>query len=132
MISTMIVSEVITMKLIFIEYPTCSTCRKAKKYLKEQNISFEERNIITNTPTKEELKQWSTISSLPLRKFFNTAGNVYQELHLKDTIHTLSEDEMLTLLSSHAMLIKRPLLISEQEVLVGYKEDNYQKLCSTC
>ena len=108
--------------MLFICYPKCGTCRKAKKWLKDNNVAFEERNIKETNPTAEELKAWHRSSDLPLNRFFNTSGLVYKELKLKDRLAKMSEDEQLSLLASDGMLVKRPLLISEGLVLVGFKE----------
>lgn len=117
------------MKPLFIEYPKCSTCQKAKKYLLQMEYAFEDRHIVEDTPTKEELKNWIDRSGLPIQKFFNTSGNLYKELHLKDTLPAMTEDEKITLLSQHGMLIKRPLLISDRHVAVGFKEETYRQIC---
>lgn len=116
--------------MLFIQYPKCSTCQKAKKYLTQHNISFEDRHIVEQHPTKEELTTWWKLSGLPLKKFFNTSGTVYKEMKLKDKLPTMSEDEQLTLLASNGMLVKRPILVQEDTVLVGFKEESYETLCS--
>ena len=113
------------MKVLFIEYPKCSTCRKAKKWLDENNINFTDRHIVDQKPTKEELKEVILKSGLPARKLFNTSGNVYKSLNLKSKMDSLSEDEMLDLLSTDGMLVKRPLIIGNDFALVGFKEDAY-------
>ncbi len=113
------------MKVLFIEYPKCSTCRKAKKWLEENNINFTDRHIVDQKPTKEELKEVILKSGLPARKLFNTSGNVYKSLNLKSKMDSLSEDEMLDLLSTDGMLVKRPLIIGDDFALVGFKEDAY-------
>ena len=113
------------MKVLFIEYPKCSTCRKAKKWLEENGVDFTDRHIVEQKPTKEELKEVIEKSGLPIRKLFNTSGNVYKTLNLKSKLDTLSEDEMLELLSSNGMLVKRPLLIGDNFAVVGFKEDSY-------
>ena len=113
------------MKVLFIEYPKCSTCRKAKKWLEENNINFTDRHIVDQKPTKEELKEVILKSGLPARKLFNTSGNVYKSLNLKSKMDSLSEDEMLELLSTDGMLVKRPLIIGDDFALVGFKEDAY-------
>ncbi len=118
------------MNILFIQYPKCSTCQKAKKYLTQHNISFEDRHIVDNNPTKEELSTWWKLSGLPLKKFFNTSGNVYKEMKLKDQLPMMSDDEQLTLLASNGMLVKRPILIKGDTVIVGFKEENYKTLCS--
>ena len=103
-------------------YPQCSTCRKAKKWLEAKCLAFEERHIRDNKPTIEELRAWHKQSGLPLKKFFNTSGQLYKQLALKDRLPTMSEDEQLALLASDGMLVKRPLLIGRDFVLAGFKE----------
>lgn len=111
--------------MLFIEYPKCSTCRKALKYLKDNNIEVTVRNIVTDTPTKEELMSWIDKSGLEPKKFFNTCGKVYKELGLKDKVNTMSKEDIVEMLSKEGMLIKRPLLINDDTVLVGFKEESY-------
>ncbi len=106
----------------FICYPKCGTCRKAKKWLEDNHVVFEERNIKETNPTAEELKAWYRSSGRPLHRFFNTSGLVYKELKLKDHSAKMSEEEQLELLASDGMLVKRPLLIGDGLVLVGFKE----------
>ena len=118
------------MKILFIEYPRCSTCIKAKKYLQSLSVDFEDRHIVEDMPSKEELTNWWKQSELPLKKFFNTSGKLYKEMNLKEKLPAMSEEEQLELLSSNGMLIKRPLLISDKGVCVGFKEDNFKMLCS--
>lgn len=113
--------------MIFIEYSKCSTCKKAKKFLLENNISFIDREIKTNTPTFEELNNWINKYSININKLFNTSGLVYRNLNLKDKINSLSYNEKLNLLSNNAMLIKRPLPISEKNLLIGFKEEEWKK-----
>ena len=114
--------------MLFVYYPKCSTCQKAKKVLDEKNIKYVEKDIKLDNPNYEEIKTWYTISGLPLKKFFNTSGLVYKELNLKDKINTLSEDEMIQLLASNGMLIKRPILVNKNEIIIGLKKDLYEKL----
>lgn len=114
--------------MLFIEYPKCSTCKKAKKYLLEHHVEFEDRHIVEDTPTKEELTQWITKSGLPIKKFFNTSGNVYKEMKLKDKVDLLTLEEAADLLSQNGMLIKRPLLITGEQIIVGFKEADYQNI----
>ena len=114
--------------LKFICYPKCSTCQKAMRYLEEHGVAFEMRDIKADRPTKEELTLWAAKSGLPLKKFFNTSGLLYKSLELKSKLPAMSEDEMLTLLASDGMLVKRPLLIGEDFVLVGFKEKEYEAL----
>ena len=106
----------------FICYPKCTTCQKAKKWLEENNVAFIERHIRENNPTVDELKAWHRQSGLPLKKFFNTSGLQYKALQLKEKLPTMSEDEQFESLASDGMLVKRPLLIGETFVLVGFKE----------
>lgn len=114
--------------MIFVCYPKCTTCRKAKKWLEEKGIAFEERHIKENNPSIEELKDWHKMSGLPLKKFFNTSGLPYKELKLKDKLPTMSEDEQYNLLASDGMLVKRPILISDSFVLVGFKEADWKAI----
>lgn len=114
--------------MLFLHYPKCSTCQKAKKFLVNNNINFEERHIVENNPTKEELKHFLELGNLPIKKLFNTSGKIYKELNLKDKLPTLSEDEALELLSTNGMLVKRPILVSDNKVLVGFKEIEWQEL----
>lgn len=115
-------------KNLFIEYPRCSTCKKAKKYLQDKEIKFSERNIVENVPSKEELAKWHSISGLDIKKFFNTSGIAYREMQLKDKLSDMTIDEKLELLSTNGMLIKRPLFIGDNGVIVGFKEVEYSKL----
>ena len=108
--------------MLFIEYPKCSTCKKAKKYLEEHGIEFEDRHIVEENPTKEELTEWIRISGKLVKKFFNTSGMKYRELGLKDKLPQMSEEEQIELLASDGMLVKRPLLIDGEMVLTGFKE----------
>ena len=116
--------------MLFLCYPKCSTCQKAKAFLDNHQISYELRDIKTENPSFEELKAWYTKSKLPLRKFFNTSGLVYKSLNLKDKLDSLSEDEQLKLLAQDGMLVKRPLLIGDDFVLIGFKEDTWNVTCS--
>ena len=108
--------------MLFICYPKCSTCQKAKKWLGEHNIECTERHIVDANPSYDELKEWYKKSGLPLKKFFNTSGLLYKEMQLKDKIPTMSEEEQLKLLATNGMLVKRPLVVKEDIVLVGFKE----------
>ena len=112
----------------FIEYPKCSTCKKAKKWLEEHQIEFQDRDITKETPTKEELRSYLKISQYPIKKFFNTSGNLYKEFSLKEKLDTMSEEEKLELLSKHGMLIKRPLVVSDSFILVGFREKEWNEL----
>ena len=114
------------MSVLFVEYPKCSTCQKAKKWLEERGVEFEDRHILEQNPTKEELKLWWEKSGLPLKRFFNTSGQKYRELQLKDRILTMSQEEQLELLSTDGMLVKRPLLIGEDFVLVGFRQAEWE------
>ena len=113
--------------MLFLEYPKCSTCRKAKKWLDENGIAYEDRHVIEENPTKEELKEWYEKSGLPLKRFFNTSGMKYRELKLKDRLPDMSEDEQLTLLATDGMLVKRPLVIGDDFVLTGFKEQQWKE-----
>lgn len=108
--------------MLFVEYPKCSTCQKAKKWLAAEGLDFEDRHIQENNPTVEELRTWYQQSGLPLKKFFNTSGRLYKELQLKDKLPTMSEEAQLALLASDGMLVKRPILVHGSVVLVGFKE----------
>lgn len=114
--------------MIFIEYPKCSTCKKAKVYLENHNFDFTSRNIVYDTPTYEELKKYLEISNLDIKKFFNTSGLKYKELNLKEQLPSMSNDDKLKLLSTDGMLIKRPLLILEDNVLVGFSEEKWNEI----
>lgn len=114
--------------MIFLCYPKCSTCKKAQAYLTENGINFELRDIKTNNPTEAELHAWHHKSGLPLKKFFNTSGLQYKALQLKDKLPTMTEDEMYALLATDGMLVKRPMLITEDKVLVGFKEAEWAAL----
>ena len=109
------------MKPVFLQYPACSTCQKAKKWLTENKIEFTNRLIVEDNPTVEELKAWIPRSGLPVKKFFNTSGMVYKELNLKDKLPGMSEDEQIELLATNGKLVKRPLVVTESFVLVGFK-----------
>ena len=113
--------------MLFLEYPPCSTCKKAKKWLDDNGISYEDRHIKENNPTYEELKTWYEKSGLPLKKFFNTSGIQYRALELKDKLPTMSEEEQLRLLASDGMLVKRPLVVTETTVLTGFKAEDWEK-----
>ena len=112
--------------MLFLYYPKCSTCQKAKKWLDANHISYEERHIVEENPTYVELKQWYENGDLPLKKFFNTSGLVYKEMQLKDKLTSMSEEEQLMLLATHGMLVKRPMVITHDIVLVGFKEDDWE------
>ena len=108
--------------MLFLQYPPCSTCQKAKKWLDDQGIAYEDRHIKEQNPTYEELKAWYEMSGLPLKKFFNTSGLVYKSLGLKDRLPTMTEEEQLRLLATDGMLVKRPLVVQGNTVLTGFKE----------
>ena len=114
--------------ILVLQYPKCSTCKKAIQWLEENGIAFESRHIVEENPTVQELEMWWKKSGLPLKKFFNTSGNLYKEQNLKDKLPQMSEQEQLELLATNGMLVKRPLVISEDMVLVGFKEDQWQQL----
>ncbi|MDO4345651.1 MAG: arsenate reductase family protein [Eubacteriales bacterium] len=115
--------------MLFIEYPKCSTCQKAKKWLDAHGVVYTDRNIKEQNPTEEELRKWQAKSGQPLKKFFNTSGLLYRELGLKEKLDAMSEEEQYRLLASDGMLVKRPLLISGDTVLIGFKEQEWvQKL----
>ena len=114
--------------MLFIQYPPCSTCQKAKKWLDEHNISYTDRHIKEDKPSYEELKLWYEKSGLPLKKFFNTSGLLYKSLNLKDKLPTMTDEEQLQLLSTDGMLVKRPIVVTEDAVLVGFKEVQWQQL----
>ena len=116
------------MMVKFICYPKCTTCQKARKWLDDDNIEYEFKDIKLDNPTLDELKEWHKKSGLPLKKFFNTSGLLYKSLDLKNKLPTMTDDEMLKLLATDGMLVKRPLLIGDDFVLVGFKEDEYGKI----
>ena len=113
--------------MLFLEYPKCSTCKKAKNWLESNGVEFEDRHIVENNPTAEELKVWYEKSGLPLKKFFNTSGLLYKEMKLKDKLPAMSEEEQLQLLATNGMLVKRPLLIGGDTVLIGFKEAEWSE-----
>ena len=113
--------------MLFLQYPPCSTCQKAKKWLDEHGLTYTDRHIKLENPTYEELKDWHARSGLPLKKFFNTSGLAYKALALKDKLPTMSEDEQFALLASDGMLVKRPILVGDDFVLVGFKEDHWEQ-----
>lgn len=115
------------MSVLFVEYPKCSTCQKAKKWLDQHGVAYEDRHIKEQNPTEEELKEWYSRSGLPLRKFFNTSGMLYKSLQLKEKLPQMSEEEQLRLLATDSMLVKRPLIVMEDRVLVGFKEAEWEK-----
>lgn len=108
--------------MLFLHYPKCSTCQKAKKWLEAHHISCTERHIAEENPSYDELKKWHEKSGLPLKKFFNTSGLLYKEMQLKEKLPAMSEEEQLKLLSTNGMLVKRPIIVSDEAVLVGFRE----------
>ena len=116
--------------MIFICYPKCSTCQKAKKWLDEQDIKYTERYIVDNNPSYEELKEWYNKSGLPLKRFFNTSGLLYKEMQLKDKLPTMNEEEQLKLLATNGMLVKRPLVVNGDMGLIGFKEAEWAEKLS--
>ncbi len=115
------------MSILFLEYPPCSTCQKAKRWLDEHHVSYTSRHIKENNPTAEELKEWYKKSGLPLKKFFNTSGLIYKSMGLKDKLPTMNEEEQIALLATDGMLVKRPLVIGDSFVLTGFKEKDWQE-----
>ena len=113
--------------MLVLVYRKCSTCMKALKWLEEHNVIFEERPIVEQNPTYEELKAWYQMSGMPLKKFFNTSGLLYKEMQLKDKLPQMSEDEQLQLLATNGMLVKRPLVVGEDFVLIGFKEQEWEE-----
>ncbi|MBE6835337.1 MAG: arsenate reductase family protein [Ruminococcaceae bacterium] len=111
--------------MLFIEYPKCSTCQKAKKWLDDNHIEYEDRHIKENNPTFDELKEWYSRSGMELKKFFNTSGLLYKSMGLKDRLPQMSEDGQLKLLSTDGMLVKRPLIISDSVILTGFREKEW-------
>lgn len=114
-------------KMLFVCYPKCSTCKKAQKWLDESGAEYTLRDIKTDNPTAEELKAWWEKSGLPLKRFFNTSGNIYKEMKLKDKLPEMSEEEQLALLATDGMLVKRPILVGKDKVLVGAKEKEWEE-----
>ncbi len=113
--------------MLFLQYPKCTTCKKAKKWLETNHITVTKRHIAQDRPSYEELKQWHEKSGLPLKRFFNTSGLVYKEMQLKDKLPEMSEEEQLKLLATNGMLVKRPIIVDETGVLVGFKETEWEE-----
>lgn len=113
--------------MLLICYPKCSTCQKAKKWLDERHIEYTERHIVEERPSYDELNEWHEKSGLPLKKFFNTSGRIYKETQLKDKLPTMSEEEQLKLLATNGMLVKRPLVVTGDMVLTGFKEAEWSE-----
>ena len=116
------------MSVLFIEYPKCSTCQKAKKWLQENNIEFQDRHILEQTPTVKELEKWIKQSNKEIKKWFNTSGLKYKELKLKEKLSTMSDEEKIELLASDGMLIKRPILVSDDKVFIGFRAEEWKQL----
>lgn len=115
------------MNLLFIQYPTCTTCRKAAKWLKDNNIEVVNRHIVEQQPTIAELSLWYSKSGLPINKFFNTSGKVYKENNIKELVKTESDEKLIELLSTNGMLVKRPILVADDFVLVGFNQEQWSK-----
>lgn len=113
--------------MLFLEYPKCSTCKKAKKWLDDNGIKYTDRHIVENNPTYEELNEWYNRSGLPLKRFFNTSGMLYKEMNLKERLLNMSEKEQLELLATNGMLVKRPLIVDGDKVLTGFKEAEWEE-----
>lgn len=116
------------MKTLFIEYPKCTTCIRAKKFLKEHSVDFDDRHIVESNPSKEELLKWIEMSGLEAKKFFNTSGKLYREMNLKEKVKNISNEDAAELLSTNGMLVKRPILIKDNKIVVGFKEDAYKEI----
>ncbi|WP_312643460.1 arsenate reductase family protein [Hydrogenoanaerobacterium sp.] len=116
------------MKYLFLQYPKCSTCQKAKKWLDENDVAYDDRHIVEQNPSAAELKLWLDRSGLPLKRFFNTSGLLYKSMELKDKLPAMSEQEQLALLATNGMLVKRPLVVGENFVLAGFKPAEWEKL----
>lgn len=114
--------------ILFVEYPKCTTCQKARKWLEERGVEYTGRHIKEERPTKEELKEWHKRSGLPLRRFFNTSGMLYKSMGLKDQLPSMSEEEMYELLATDGMLVKRPVIVGEDFVLTGFKEKEWEQV----
>lgn len=115
------------MKPLFIQYPKCGTCRKAAKWLKDNNIDVTSRHIVEENPSAKELSVWIDQSGLPVQKFFNTSGQVYKQNNLKEVVKTAPREELIGLLAENGMLVKRPILVADDFVLVGFKEDEWKE-----
>ncbi|MDE6025404.1 MAG: arsenate reductase family protein [Lachnospiraceae bacterium] len=114
--------------MLFIEYPKCTTCKKAKKWLDENNVKYTDRHIVEDNPTYDELSDWYKKSGLPLKRFFNTSGILYKEMSLKDKLPEMGEEEQLKLLASNGMLVKRPIIVDGETVLTGFREPEWEKI----
>ena len=113
--------------MIFLEYPRCSTCKNAKKWLDAHGISYSDRHIKEQNPTYDELRAWHIRSGMPLKKFFNTSGLLYQSMNLKEKLPSMTEDEQLRLLASDGMLVKRPLVVSDDLILIGFRPEEWER-----
>lgn len=113
--------------MLFVQYPGCSTCQRAKKWLEAHNIAYVDRHIVDTNPSYDELKVWYGQSGLPLKRFFNTSGLLYKNMQLKDKLPAMSEEEQLKLLASNGMLVKRPLIVDDSMVLIGFKEAEWEE-----
>ena len=113
--------------MLFIEYPKCTTCKKAKKWLDDHGLQYTGRHIKEENPTADELKTWHAKSGLPLKRFFNTSGVLYKEMHIKDKLPEMSEEEQFQLLATDGMLVKRPIIVTEDKVLTGFKEKEWEE-----
>lgn len=116
------------MSILFLQYPPCSTCQKAKKWLDSHKIAYEARHIKEQNPSAEELKAWHKKSGLPLKKFFNTSGQLYKSMNLKEKLPSMSEEEQYALLAEDGMLVKRPIVVTDTQVLVGFREAEWEIL----
>lgn len=114
--------------MLFVEYPKCSTCKKAKKWLDDHSCVYEDRHIVEDNPSAEELKRWHAASGLPLKKFFNTSGMLYKQMNLKDRLPDMTEQEQIEMLASNGMLVKRPILVKDETVLVGFRETEWETI----
>ena len=116
--------------MLFVEYPKCTTCKKAKKWLTDHNVDFEDRHIVEENPTIDELKTWHERSGLPLKRFFNTSGQLYRQNNIKDKLPSMSQEDQYELLATNGMLVKRPIIVTDDYVLVGFKESEYETILS--
>ena len=117
--------------MLFVCYDKCSTCKKAEKYLTEHGVKFTKRPIKEQNPSAEEISEWYKKSNLPIKKLFNTSGKLYREQNIKDKINDMSDEEMIKILATSGMMIKRPVLVSENTVLFGFKEDEYDRIINS-
>ena len=118
-------------QMLFVEYPKCSTCKKAKKWLDDNGLSYEDRHIKEDNPTEEELRLWIEKSGLPIKKFFNTSGMKYKELDLKNKLPSMTQEEQIKLLASDGMLVKRPIVVCGDTVLVGFRQEDWEQKLKT-